>query len=280
MALVSRQLKILGAIIESQLSGQTSTVNEIRALTGTSLATVYKDIEGLSRLKVLRDRGALVLTDDVEQHRPQRLDLRAVVKAAIAERLVRDLLAPGCVLYLDTGTTCWHVARELVRQRRDDVTVVTANPYAVSCLADEGTVREVVVLGGTLRASAASLFGSLTATGLRQVSFDTAVISVDFVHTDAAGSLATFSDAETAQKGLACERATDNVCVIADDSKLSRNLGHVFASLSRLTESKRTSLVVGTEHDEIPRGVRRQLKAALGAKGALIVAGIAEAAPE
>ena len=274
-----RRADLLKAVTDTALTGQALTIPDICRIAGVSPATAYKDVQALTKMRVSLDRGVIRLEDEEPSTvLPERFGFRTAVKTKLATEIVRKVIPLGCVLYLDTGTTCYSIARELVEQQRSDVTVVTPNPFALGLLASRGTVRELVCLGGVVRSEAASLHGPLTVTGIAYLKFDLALISVDFIHSDADASLATFSAAETEQKRAACEQAADSVCVVADDSKLGRNLGIVFTSISTIAASKQATLAIGTEEGGLPPEISTALARAAGSRGRVLVARASDAA--
>lgn len=121
------------------------------------------------------------------------------------------------------------------------------------------------------------MYGSLTSAALKSVTFDTALISVDFIHSDPAVSLATFSEAEIAQKQIACERAMKAVCVVADDSKVGRNLGHIFTTVSAIARQRQVYLAIGTEEPGLSPDVLQNIERAIGRPdGRVLVARLEE----
>lgn len=245
VTLNGRHAREAQVILEALVSGkQPPTVESLRREFGVSIATIYNDIDLLSRVRLGLGRGVVEAKIGGEQT-PERFQVQAEVKRHIADRMVRDHVATGSVVFIDTGSTCFYFAKSLSQQGRADVGVITSNPFVVHSLATSEFGGEVLCLGGTLRPQAASLHGRLTVDALSQLAFDIAVVSVDFVHADALGTLAIFSDAEAPQKRLAMSKASRLVIVLVDDSKLGRKLGNVVGSLQDIASRVPVILAVG-----------------------------------
>ena len=266
MALAERQARELQLIVEAAVSGsQPHTADSLRTAFNVSPATIYNDLDVLARLRISRNRGVVeARTEDDAKSFPERFAAGAALKRAIAEFVVRECIAPGSIVFIDTGSTCYQVANVLVDDLRDDIRVLTANPYALHAFVDSGFPGEVIVLGGILRRQAASLHGTLTVDALSRLKCDVAIISVDFVHDDPEGTFAIFSDAELEQKRVAIAQAS-SVIVVADEAKLGRNVGNAISSFGAVLQSKAVRLVIGVETGS--RDVNAKLSALRGILG-------------
>jgi len=107
--------------------------------------------------------------------------------------------------------------------------------------------NEMLFLGGALRRVGASLYGPLTEAAIREVSYDIAIISIDFIHSDSAATVATFSDAEVSQKRTAARHSGHSIIIAVDASKLGRNVGNAVDSLQELAASRTVRVIVGTD---------------------------------
>jgi DeoR/GlpR family transcriptional regulator of sugar metabolism len=254
-----RQALELELILKASGAGrQRHTADSLKRAVGVSLATIYTDLELLEQVRVRRNRGLVELVAEAHGSMPERFSSRAAVKRLIAEAVLEQRIPRNSIVYLDTGSTCFFVAKAIVEHSRSDLGIVTPNPYVLQALAEADFAGEVVSLGGSLRRRAASLHGDLTVAALRQLRFDIAVLSVDFLHDDAEGTLSIFSNAELEQKRSAIERASHAVVVVADDSKLGRNLGHRITDLVSIRTTKSAFLTIGIEAS-VSAETRRQL---------------------
>ena len=244
--LQERHRKELELIIEANTTGRRLNVGDLKKALRVSAATIYSDLELLATLRFGRDHGSVGLRAELDNGIPPRFGLRADIKRAIAARVVKKEISFGAVTYLDTGSTCFFVTQKIIEDERQDVRLVTPNPYALGLCVAAGTPAEVIALGGQLRREAASLHGKLTQQAVQQFTFDVAIISVDFVHRDSDVTLATFSDAEINQKRLAISQAT-HIVVVTDDTKLGRSIGHPVVQAKPLLKAKRVSVIVGCD---------------------------------
>ncbi|SDG51080.1 DeoR/GlpR family DNA-binding transcription regulator [Klenkia brasiliensis] len=132
-------------------------VTELAAQLGVSTVTIRKDLEALEQRSALRRvRGGAVATPAAEEGAFEtRLRHRQAAKEAIAEA-VAPLVRDGDVIALDSSTSCWYLAAQLV-DRRGLVVITTSLPTAT--LLSERTDATVVMPGGTVRRSARSLVG-------------------------------------------------------------------------------------------------------------------------
>jgi DeoR/GlpR family transcriptional regulator of sugar metabolism len=235
----------LKALLDASSLGERMTPENLKKAFNVSLATIYGDLELLSSLRIVRSRSGIDLHFEQNGLAPPRFAMDSAVKLAIAEDVVSNRIGAGQVVYLDTGSTCFYIARRIVDAARRDIRLVTANPFALGICVAADVPSEIIALGGTLRREAASLHGPITQHAVQQFAYDLAIISVDFVHGDGEVTIAAFSDAEVTQKQFAIAQAT-SVIVVAEASKLNRPLGHAIASLKTLSESKSVHVVVGS----------------------------------
>ena len=130
-------------------------VNELAARFGISTVTIRKDLDFLERRSLLsRVRGGAVrvaLKDEGDFS--YRLRLYAEAKKAIA-RQVASLVRDGDVIAIDSSTTCFYLARELLNRR--DLVVITYGLRTATLLLEQSTAM-VVVPGGVLRRASASM---------------------------------------------------------------------------------------------------------------------------
>ncbi len=152
-----RQGRLLSWIEERQRA----SVPEISAQFAVSLATARRDLETLSEQgKVQRVHGGAVAVrrappePPVVQRSAEQVEEKQRIAAAAAA-----LVGDGETIFLSSGTTVMEVA--VCLRQRYDLTVFTNSLSAVNVLSGAPGVT-VNVLGGTLRASEASLIGPLT----------------------------------------------------------------------------------------------------------------------
>lgn len=209
--------------------GQVS-VNDLAAEFNVSTVTVRKDLEGLERRSMLRRvrGGAVSVGASDEGAFEMRLRHSRDVKQRIA-RSVAPLVRHGDVIALDSSTTCYYLAKELL-DRRDLVVVTNALPLAMLLM--EQSTAMVLMPGGVLRRSAGSMVGPigdvLTGRGrIKKGFFGVAAIST--LH-----GLMDIS-AEEAQTKQFMARACDQVHAVFDSSKVNGFGVHSFAAVDEIS---------------------------------------------
>jgi DeoR family transcriptional regulator of aga operon len=141
-----------------RLTGQVS-VNELAGGFGVSTVTVRKDLESLERRSLLRRvRGGAVSVDASDEGTfEMRLRHSTAGKQAIA-RAVAPLVDDGDVIAIDSSTTSYYLAQELVNRRN---LVVITNGLRLAILFMQHSSARVLVPGGVVRRSAGSLVGPI-----------------------------------------------------------------------------------------------------------------------
>lgn len=147
------------AILLELESSDRVSVNDLARRFGVSTVTVRKDLDALERRSLLRRiRGGAVSTgtsDEGAWSKRARHSMEA--KQAIA-RAAASLVDHGDVVALDSSTTCYYLAKELVTRRN---LVVITNGLRSALLLMEESDAMVVVPGGVLRRSAESMVGPI-----------------------------------------------------------------------------------------------------------------------
>lgn len=147
------------AILDALRSTGHVSVNELAGEFGVSAVTVRKDLEALERRNLLRRvrGGAVGLDASDEGTFETRLRHATRSKQAIghaAAALVRD----GDVIAIDSSTTCFYLAQELLGRRN---LVVITNGLRLAVLFMQQSSARVLVPGGVVRRSAGSLVGPI-----------------------------------------------------------------------------------------------------------------------
>ncbi len=204
-------------------------VNALAAEFGVSTVTVRKDLEGLERRSMLRRvrGGAVSVGASDEGAFEMRLRHLREVKQRIA-RSVAPLVKHGDVIALDSSTTCYYLAKELLDRR--DLVVVT-NALRLAILLMERSTAMVLMPGGVLRRSAGSMVGPigdvLTGRGRINKGFF-GVVAISEIH-----GLMDLS-AEEAQTKQFMARACDQVYGVFDSSKVGGFGLHSFAAVGEI----------------------------------------------
>ena len=229
MASVDEFAREQGILLELKATGHVS-VQELSERFGVSAVTIRKDLSTLeSRSLVRRVRGGAVIVGASDEGAfEMRLRYSQENKAAIARaaaRLVRD----GDVIALDSSTSSFHLAQELLGRRN---LVVITNGLRHALLFMEHSSAVVLMPGGVLRRSSASVVGPIgdVLAGRGRISagfFGVVGISTTLGLLDVS--------AEEAQTKRFLAAACDRVYALFDSSKLDGFGFHSFAPPDEIT---------------------------------------------
>jgi DeoR/GlpR family transcriptional regulator of sugar metabolism len=192
------------------------TVAELSDATGVSAMTARRDFEALERQGALRrfhGGAAPVASRGYEPPFALRAGEQAEAKERLAARAAQ-LVAPGEVVMIDSGTTALAVARAVARV--DQVTIVTPNVRAAEIAQGAPGVR-VILTGGTVRPGELSLVGDLAVRTFEVMHCDAAFLGVAGI--DAEAGATEYSLEDTSVKRAAIRTARRTV-IVADASKL------------------------------------------------------------
>jgi DeoR/GlpR family transcriptional regulator of sugar metabolism len=145
-------------LVVLQHQGRVS-VSELREQFGVSAVTIRNDLTTLEqRGRLLRTHGGAMLKPDLSTE-PLAFALRKDLHQSEKERIgyaAAALVRDGESIALDASTTAWHIARHL--KDRQELIVVTNGLFVALEFLNSPAVT-VVMPGGSLRASSASLVG-------------------------------------------------------------------------------------------------------------------------
>jgi DeoR/GlpR family transcriptional regulator of sugar metabolism len=205
-------------ILEYLQFHQVASIAGLTEMLGASEATIRRDLGWLEAQGIAeRTHGGAVLTQRMPlepayassaQAHPE--EKRSIGRAAAAQ--VRD----GETIFLNSGTTTTEVMQSLVaRQDLHDITVITNSVPVALAVPQPGF--DVILLGGSFRPMATSVFGHFATAILRQVSADRAFIGVDGITLKYGCTTPASGEAEVAR--VMIERTHGSVIVVADHSK-------------------------------------------------------------
>lgn len=205
-------------------------VNDLAQEFGVSTVTIRKDLDGLERRAMLRRvrGGAVSVGSGDEGAFEVRLRHSRDVKQAIA-KTVASSVRHGDVIAMDSSTTCYYLAQELLDRR--DLVVVT-NGLRLAVLFMEQSSAMVLMPGGVLRRSAASMVGPIGDVLAGRGRIDKGffgVIGLSTTH-----GLLDLS-AEEAQTKQFMARACNQVFGLFDSSKVGGFGLHSFATTDQIT---------------------------------------------
>jgi DeoR/GlpR family transcriptional regulator of sugar metabolism len=222
------------------------TVAQMEERFGVSSMTARRDLAELERRGLARrTHGGAVLPTAAghEDSFLSRLTRSSDAKLALA-RAAAELVAEEDSVFLDSSSTAYHVARELL-ERGLRVTLLTNSQPIMELVAGHPTgAAELIGIGGTLRRLTRSFVGPVATTAVQSHYADRFFFSVKGVTPD--GVMTDADSLEAEVKRTMLRRATDPVLLI-DQSKLeSRGLSVIapVAEVSRI-------LTCGVEEDEL-----------------------------
>ena len=230
------------------------SVAELARDHAVSQVTVHRDLEQLAReglvervhggAKALRGLGMPAIATAWEQ----RVQQAGPAKAAIAAHAAR-MVASGSTIFLDASSTALALARRLMDDPPNELTLVTNSPAIAHEVIAEPV--HVVVCPGELDQHMRMLAGRWTVEFLRELNFDLAFVSAAGVTLDA--GLTTSRRPLADVVGAAREEAGRTVGLI-DASKFGR------ASLLTIARAQDLDLIV--TDDALPDAVAEEYRAA------------------
>ena len=211
-----RRRKILD-LLEQQ--GQI-TVRDLVERFSISAVTVRSDLDALGAAgAVFRSHGGAVR--QLEPTRDYPLQLKASLhreeKARIG-KVAADLIQPGEVVILDSGTTTTEIARQLKARNIHGVTVISNAMNVIAELTDAPGIS-VIGIGGVLRPVSQSFVGPQAEAMLRELHADRLFLAVDGFDLETG---ATTPDVLEAQLNGLMMQVSKRTVVVADFSKLGR----------------------------------------------------------
>ena len=222
------------------------TVAELEEQFGVSSMTARRDLDGLERRGLARrTHGGAVLPAFTghEDSFASRLEVAADAKRALA-RAAAAAVQPGESLFLDSSTSAYHVARELL-DRRVSATVITNSLPVMELVATHPSAAiDLVGVGGMLRRLTRSFVGPFAVHTVLGHIADRLYFSVKGVTPD--GAL-TDPDSLEAEVKRAMIAHSERPILLLDESKLAT---HGRSVLGRLADVS-SVLACGVPDDRI-----------------------------
>ena len=223
---------------------------------GVSTQTLRKDLNfldakgvctrttggALVRFGALSSGGMSPSEDAIEIRRKRYAHEKACIGRAAA-RLIRA----GESVLLDSGTTTWQVARHL--SVADPLVVVTNDVGIMTELAAHQSVQ-LVFLGGTLRRTNLSFYGTQTERALDGLHVDKLFLAADGFHSDK--GVTTHYEPEALLNRLMC-RAASEIIVVTDSSKFGRICLHKILEPQRVSRLVTDAGIPDQTRDELGR---------------------------
>ncbi len=222
------------------------TVADIMERFGVSEATARRDLETLEQeKKLIRTFGGAVL-ETVRTEIPiyRKMEMNPEEKKTIAEKaygLIRD----GDVIGLTGGTTCLFVARRIIQQPFERLTVVT-NALNIGFELAGVPGLELIMTGGVNRTQSYELSGPMADSTLERITIQKTFLGADGV--DLSRGLTTFNELEANTNRKMIRQSLESY-VLADHTKLNH------CSLFLIDGLKAVTALVSD--DEVPADLKR-----------------------
>jgi len=161
-------------IVSYMATAEFVTVEELMRLTRASVSTVRRDLLGLERENVLQriHGGARTLQPRTDNFVFDARDTQQVAEKEAIGKACAALIGPRQSVLIDSGTTCFHVARYL----GDDVGQIISNSLPVANLLSGSMRREVLVCGGMIYPRLGALIGPHAIEAFSHMHVDVAVL--------------------------------------------------------------------------------------------------------
>lgn len=195
-------------------------VAEIMDRFGVSEATARRDLETLEQEKrLVRMFGGAVL-ESVRKEVPfyRKMEMNPEEKKEIAE-VSYSLIHEGDVIGLTGGTTCMFIARRIIQQPFERLTVVT-NSLNIGFELAGVPGLELILTGGVTRTQSYELSGPLADTILERITIQKTFLGVDGA--DPVRGLTTFNELEANTNRIMMQQSLETYA-LADHTKLGRS---------------------------------------------------------
>jgi len=222
LALSPRQQQILSL---ARLTG-TVGVDELAGRFDVTPQTIRKDLNELCDGRLLsRIHGGAMLASGVENMAYEARRQIAAFEKGLIGRRAAELIPNNSSLFINIGTTTEEVARALIHHQ--GLLVITNNIHVAQILLPCPKI-EVIIVGGTVRASDGGIVGEATVDTIRRFKVDNAVMGVSAIDED--GALLDFDVREVRAAQAIMENAR-NVILVSDAMKFTRSapvrIGHM-----------------------------------------------------
>lgn len=189
-----------------------------------SEVTIRKDLSKLEEMGCLiRTRGGAQIAEDIRFLKTIEVRQHEQIgaKQSIAKK-ARELIREGETIYLDAGSTCLLLAREL-----KDVTLrVVTNSIDVMVLLNDCQNISLISLGGSYRKEAGSFIGPMAIEALKMLNIETCFLGTTGFSARGVFSSQNLIESQLKQKVLEVSKRR---IVLADSAKFGREAFSIFA---------------------------------------------------
>lgn len=221
-----RAEKIL-EIIRSQNSVSVNYLADYFNVSGTTIRTDLTKLENNG--DIIRTHGGAMLKTSIHHEQLISERLNSDKKMLIADRAL-ELVHNNDTILMDTGTTMLYLARALVKSPLTRLRVFTNDIEAVRIL-EEKEGFEIHLLGGKVRNGFHYCYGNQIIEELRKYNFEKLFVAASAISTTHG---LTVSNDELGQIKTAMIRASKNIILLADSSKVNRVDFQTFADINEV----------------------------------------------
>lgn len=189
-----------------------------------SEVTIRKDLSTLeAHGKIIRTHGGAYLAEDMQKYNPvnMRYNEYLLEKVAIAKK-ARELIKEDDTIYLDSGSTCFFLAREI---KEMNLRVVTDSLDVMNELSNSPNIS-LFSLGGSFRPDAGSFIGPIAEKTVGNFHIKTCFIGASGISVD--GNFSSQNTIE-AQLKQAVIQSSQRKVILADSSKIGVTAFSIFA---------------------------------------------------
>ncbi len=220
MSLLERHEEIL-RVLEFR---ERMSVGDLADRLAVSEVTIRKDLSSLEdQGHLVRTHGGAVLAQERLAHEPieARLETHAPAKQAIAS-VAAQFVKAGETVFLDSGSTCLAVARELAGR---DIRVVTNSLEVLNLLSTHPSIV-LHATGGSFRSEVKSFIGPASVASIARFNIDRAFVGSSGV--SASGVFSAQNTIESETKRAVIEQSARSV-IVCDGSKVGHKAFSIFA---------------------------------------------------
>lgn len=223
----NRHQKIIALLHEN---GDGISVARLAEYFNASDVTIRKDLRLMEgKGMVSRRRGEVMLRENpIASAFPHRREIHAAEKAAIARRAAQ-LVQDGDAIILDTGSSTYALAEQLIAERKNKIIVVTNSIPIASLLGHKGI--NVEVSGGSLFGKQMALLGPYCEDFFEEIGVGRAFVCAAGVRGNAGFTISSSIEIAAKRKMMG---AAAEVVVLCDSSKFQIFSVNLFAKFSEV----------------------------------------------
>lgn len=181
MISADRQKMILKSLRKNETVLSSALAKEL----GVTVMTIGRDLRQLEEKGLLvRTHGGAMLPGFMEKETlyAQKKVSAIDIKKRIAEAAMR-FIHPGMTLFLDAGTTTYEIAEQILKEKINDLTVIT-NDLRIALLLYPAKEIHTIILGGTVLNATGAVAGAVAAEQIKRYVIELAILGTSAVTND------------------------------------------------------------------------------------------------